>query len=363
MGTSPLGKLPPAEFERVIASRLGVARPEVLVGPRPGADCAIVKLSAGRVMALSTDPLSMIPCLGFAASARLACHLLGSDLWTSGIPPAYANVCLNLPPRMADHELAEYWEAMSDELARLEVAVVGGHTGRYPGSDYSIIGAATLIGVGDQGRYLTPAMAAAGDRIIVTKGCAIEATAIAAHLVPGRLRSALERGGMAGDHVHAALAASRASLAQVSVVDECRIAIRVGVRDRGVSALHDATEGGVLGGLLELARSSGTDLRIERARIPLPPAARAACEAWGGIDPYWTLSGGTLIAAVRPAQAAIVLAALTAEGIPAAEVGEVMPGGGTLWLTEPGGEVRKIASPEPDPYWAAYDQATREGWT
>ena len=359
---APLGKLPPAGFERLIAPHLGARRPEVLVGPRAGADCGVIKLSAGRVMTVTTDPLSVIPCLGMAASARLACHLLASDLWTSGLPPAYATVAFDLPPRMTDAELAEYWQAMSDEWARLEVAVVAGHTGRYPGGEGSIIGAATLIGVGDEGRYLTPAMAAPGDRIVVTKGCAIEATAVAAHLMPTRLTTALETAGMTGPEALAAGARARALLADVSVVADCRAALRVGARDRGVSAMHDATEGGVLGGLIELAKASGHDLRVERARIPLSPESRAACEAWGGIDPYWTLSEGTLVAAVRPAHVAAVLAALDGEGILAAQVGEVVTGGGRLWLTEPDAGVRTLDAPEPDPYWAAYDRAVREGW-
>jgi hydrogenase maturation factor len=360
---APLGKLSPAAFERIVAPHLGAARPEVLVGPRMGGDCAVVRLSAGRVMTLTTDPLSVIPCLGLAASARLACHLLASDLWTSGIPPAYATVDFNLPPQMSDDDFAAYWEAMSDEWVRLEVAVVAGHTGRYPGCDYSIIGAATLIGVGDEGRYLSPTMTAPGDRIIVTKGCAIEATAVAAHLIPARLTAALETAGMTRPQAEAALARARASLAQVSVVADCRAVLRVGVRDRGVSALHDATEGGVLGGLLELAQASGNDLRMEAARIPFAAEARAACEAWGGIDPLWTLSGGSLIAAVRPAFVAAALAALADEGIPAAEVGEVMAGSGRLWLTAPDGNVSTIDTPEPDPFWAAYERAVREGWT
>ena len=357
-----LGKLAPEAFARLIAPHLGAVRPEVLVGPRVGGDCAIVRLSAGRVMALTTDPLSVIPCLGLAASARLACHLLASDLWTSGLPPAYVTVDFDLPPAMSDAAFAEYWAAMSDEWARLEVAVVAGHTGRYPGGEGSIIGAATLIGVGDEGRYVTPAMAVPGDRVLVTKGCAVEATAIAAHLIPVRLIAALETQGMSRPDANAALARARASLAEVSVVRDCRAALRVGVRDRGVAALHDATEGGVLGGLLELAKASGHDLRVERARIPLPPEARAACEAWGGLDPWWTLSEGTLVAAVRPAHAAAVLASFGEAGIPAAEVGEIVSGSGRLWLTEPGGGVRTIEAPEPDPYWPAYARAVREGW-
>lgn len=356
-----LGKLSPAVFERIIAPHLGAQRPEVLVGPRPGTDCAIVRLSAGRVMALTTDPLSVIPCLGLAGSARLACHLLASDLCTSGIPPAYATVDFNLPPEMSDGELTEYWQAMSDEWARLEVAVVAGHTGRHPGCEYPIIGGATLIGVGDEGRYVTPSMAEPGDRIVITKGFAIEATAIAARLIPRRLMAALETSGMTRPEAEKALVRAKASLAQVSVVADCRAALKVGVRDRGVSTLHDATEGGVLGGLIELAKATGHDLRVERAKILLSPEARAACEAWGAIDPGWTLSEGTLIAMVRPAYAAALVASFAEAGIPAAEVGEVMAGSGILWLTEES-SVRKLDAPEPDPYWPAYDRAVREGW-
>jgi hydrogenase maturation factor len=347
----PLGKIAPGAFERVIAPRLGAARAEVRVGPRAGQDAAIVRLGHDRVMAVTTDPLSVVPALGFAASARLSCHLIASDLWTTGIAPAWASITLNLPPQMSDAGLEEYWVAMSDEWARLGVAVVTGHTGRYPGCDYSIIGAGTLMGVGDESAYLTPAMAAPGDRVIVTKGCAIEATAIAAWLFPKRLGARLGAEG---------LARARAALADVSVVADCRAALRAGVGARGVTALHDATEGGVLGGLLELARACGHDLAVERARIPLGAEARAACAEFG-TDPWWTLSEGTLIATARPQRAAAVLAALADAGIAAAEVGEVVPGSGRLRLATPEGE-RVLVEPEPDPYWPAYARAVAEGW-
>ncbi|HUL03563.1 MAG TPA: AIR synthase-related protein, partial [Gemmatimonadales bacterium] len=336
-----------------LSARLGATRPEVLVGPRPGCDGAVVKVGAGRVMAVTTDPLSVIPALGFERSAVLACHLIASDLWATGIPPAYAAVDFNLPPQITDHEFERYWSAMSTEWQKLGVAVVTGHTGRYAGCDYSIVGAATLIGVGDEGRYVTPTMARPGDRVIVTKGCAIETTAIAAHLIPARLALHTDDDGVAR---------ARAMLDQVSVVLDCRAALRVGVRDRGVTALHDATEGGVLGGLIELAHACGHDLRIERARIPLAPEAVAACAAWGGIDPYWALSEGTLIVCARPEHAAAVLAAIAEEGIVAAEIGEVMPGDGSLWLTDEDGAVHRHTEPQPDPYWAAYARAISEGW-
>ena len=348
-----LGKLGAAEFERVIAPAIARPREEVLVGPRIGHDCAVIRIGAGRVLALTTDPVSLVPALGAAASARLSCHLVASDLWTSGIPPAYVTVSLHLPPRMGESELEEYWQAMAAEWAKLGVTVVAGHTGRYAGCDYSILGAATLLGVGDEGRYLSPSMARPGDRVIVTKGCAIEAAAIAAHLFPRRLATRLDAEG---------LSRARGLLDQVSVVADCRAALGVGVHERGVTALHDATEGGVLGGLLELARAAGHDLRVERARIPLSAEARAACETFG-IDPYWALAEGALIVTVLPEFAAAVIAALEENDIAAAVVGEVVRGAGNLWLTEPDGAVRTIAEAEPDPYWEAYGRAVAEGWS
>jgi len=351
-GSWPLGKIGQEAFDRWIAPHLGAERREVLVGPRMGVDGAIVRIGAGRVMAVTTDPLSLIPALGPEDSARLACRLLASDAWTSGIPPAFASCSFHLPPDLPEATFGAYLEAMHDEWKRLEIGVVTGHTGRYEGCALTIIGAATLIGLGDEGRYLSPAFVQTGDRILVTKGCAIEATAVAARLFPGRLGAVLEP---------PAFERARALLDQISVIEDCRALIHVGVRGRGVTCLHDATEGGVLGALVELARASEKDLRVEKSRIPLSEEARAACEIFG-IDPYWTLSEGTLIATVRPELVAAARASLEEAGILVADVGEVIGSGGKLWLTEIDGDVRPLSIPESDPYWAAYGRAVREGW-
>jgi hydrogenase expression/formation protein HypE len=348
----PLGKLAPADLARLITPHLGAARPEVVLGPRPGTDAAIVRVGAGRVMTITTDPLSLIPALGPAMSARLAVHLVASDLWTSGIPPAYAAVDLALPPDLDDATLGAYAAAMGEEWADLGVAVVTGHTGRYEGCGLTIVGSCTLIGIGDEGRWVGAPFVEPGDRVIVTKDCAVEATALAAHLFPQRLAAHLEPD---------AIERAQAMLAEVSVVRDCIAALRAGAREQGVSALHDATEGGVVGGLVEMARACGHDLRVDRARIPLSAEARGAC-AMMGIDPWSALSEGTLLATVRPARVDAVLEHLALEGIEAAEVGEVVRGSGRLWLTEGDRDVRTLDEPPADPWWDAYARAVREGW-
>jgi hydrogenase maturation factor len=347
-----LGKVSPETFASHIAPFLGAERAEVLAGPGSGRDAAIIKTGAGRVLAVTTDPLSYVPAFGPERSAWLACHLLASDLWTTGIPPAYVSVDFNLPPVMSDETFAAYWRAMSAEWAKLGVAVVTGHTGRYEGCGLTIIGGATLIGLGDEGRYLTPAMAAPGDRVVITKGAAIETAAVAGALFPERLGARLDVD---------ALARLRALATQVSVVADCRAALRAGVRERGVTAMHDATEGGVLGGLVELAQACGHDLRIDRARIPLASEVRVACEVFG-VDPWSTLAEGALLLTVKPAQAGAVIAALAEEHIVAAEIGEVVRGNARVWLTDETGAVTTHDAPPADPYWDAYARAIAEGW-
>jgi hydrogenase maturation factor len=347
------GKVTPEVFARAVAPHLGATRPEVVVGPRVGHDAAIVRVGAGRVLATTTDPLSLIPCLGLERSARLACHLVASDLWTTGLPPAYASVTLNLSPSFDDDALARWQQAASEAWSELGIAVVTGHTGRHAGCSEHLIGAATVMGVGDEGRYVTPGMARVGDRILITKSAAFETAAIAAWLCPERVREAV-----GDDETFARL---RTLEREVSVVADCRAAIRAGVRERGVTAMHDATEGGVLGGLCELAAACGHDVRVERERLPLDPAIAAACDAMG-VDPWWSCSEGALIVCAAPDRTDAVLGELHEAGIAAVVVGEVLAGHGRLWVGEPSGPPSTFDAPRPDPWWAAYDRAVREGW-
>ncbi len=348
-----LGKISAAEFQSSIAPRLGAARPEVSVGPGVGRDSAILKVGAGRVMAVTTDPLSLIPAIGPETSAWLACHLLASDVWASGIPPAYVTTSLALPPSLDASVFDAWWAALSRELERLGIAIVAGHTGRYAGCDLTIVGAATMWGFGDEGRFVGPSFIQPGDKVLMTKDCAVEAVGIAARLFPKMLAERLDE---------EQLERARKRLDDASVVADCRAAVRVGVRDRGVSAMHDATEGGVLAALLELAQASGTDLRVVEAAMLRSPEARAVCDRLG-LDPLWTLSEGTLIATVRPAWALEVVGALADEGIAAAEIGEVVRGDGAVWLTREDARIEKITGPRPDGWWDTYARGIAEGWS
>jgi hydrogenase expression/formation protein HypE len=145
----------------------------------------------------------------------------------------------------------------------------------------------------------------------------------------------------------------------MTVVPEARVAAAYGVRDAGVTAMHDATEGGVLGGLYEVAEASGVGLRIDQSAIPVRPEVAAVCAA-AGIDPYFSISEGTLVATVRPQHAEGLLAALTDANIPAADVGEVLPAGALRTMLDADGREVPLTPPRLDPYWEGFARLSAE---
>jgi hydrogenase expression/formation protein HypE len=343
------GKVTSEIFERVILERLGAADSEVLVGPHHGVDVGVVRVAPGVAMALTTDPVFVVPAYGWERAAWFAVHILASDASTSGLPMRWMTVDLNLPPELSDDDLATLWTGYSKACGDLGLSIVTGHTGRYDGCAWPMVGGATCITLGPDDAYVTPTMARPGDRIVVTKGAAIEATALFGATFPDRL--AAEVGAEVAE-------AADALFDQMTVVPEARIAADYGLRDRGVTAMHDATEGGVIGGLAEVAAASEVGLRVDLDTIPVRPEVRTVCDHVG-MDPYISISEGTLIATVRPEHVGGFMSALQDDGIEAAEVGEVTePEKGTVLVVD--GRDEPLEHPGLDPFWGAFGRWAQE---
>ena len=340
-----IGKISADFFTRVIYPNLGAESQKVLVGPRHGVDVGIVEIAEGTVMALTTDPIFVVPEYGWERAAWFAVHILASDAATSGLPLAFAAFDLNLPVSITDPELELLWKSLSNECKALGISVVTGHTARYQGCHYPMVGGAVVAAVGPSGKYVTPAMAEAGDQVILTKGAAIEATALFGVTFPDLLRKTL---GEETAHDAAAL------FSQMTVVQDCRTAAAIGVRNRGVTAMHDATECGIFGALVEVATASDVGLRIEKEAIPVPEPVSRVCGHFG-MNPYHAISEGSLVVTCKPYRAQALLAALGGVSISAAIIGEVTEKERGMVLVE-GGAESELSHPGVDPFWAAFGE-------
>ncbi|MGQ5515876.1 AIR synthase family protein [Halococcus saccharolyticus] len=332
---SELGKVDREFFDSHIYPRLGADRDDVRLGPQHGVDFAVIDVG-DRTVVTATDPVFVMPSLGFERAAWFAFHVLMSDVAVSGIQPTHLSIDLNLPPEITDEEFEQVWKTFDAEATELGVNVVTGHTGRYAGCTYPMVGGGTVLGVGDPADLVRPDGARPGDRVLVTKGPAIEATGLLSIQFEELMRHDL-----AADEI----AAATDRFDDMSPVRDALTAAAAGP----VTAMHDATECGVFGGLYEMARAGGVHLDVETDSIPVQPGVEAACEFFD-IDPWIAISEGTLLLTVAPEGVDSVLAALDDEGIPAAEAGVVSEGSG---VTVDGEEINH---PERDPFWATFEE-------
>jgi hydrogenase expression/formation protein HypE len=153
-----------------------------------------------------------------------------------------------------------------------------------------------------------------GDRLLLTKGVAIEGTGLIAREFGGRLLDA----GMTAEEV----ADAARFLERIGIVEEARIARPFA----GVSALHDVTEGGLATAVRELGAAGGRRLRLHLERIPIYPLTDRICAALG-LDPLGLIGSGSLLITCAPAEAAPLAAAISEAGIEVAEIGEVLGAG------------------------------------
>ncbi len=343
-----IGKISAEIFNELIFPRLGARSEQVLVGPQHGVDTGIAEIG-DKAVSFTCDPVFIVPEYGWERAAWFAIHILASDSVTCGLPPRYLAIDLNLPMEITKAQLEIMWQTMHRECQELGVSVITGHTARYENCHYPMVGGATVVGVGEKDEYVTPAFARAGDKLIVTKGPAIEATGILATMFP----KVIEREFGTGFSQRA-----EKVFYQMSVVRDAMTAVSIGVRDEGIAAMHDATECGVWGGLYELAQAAGLGVRVEQERIVVEDCVAEVCRFFG-IDPYASISEGTLIVVCRPHKAERVVEALSGKGIRSSIVGELTSPERGMVLVR-GGREGELKHPIVDPFWKAFYDALKK---
>jgi hydrogenase maturation factor len=178
-----------------------------------------------------------------------------------------------------------------------------------------------MLGEVSPARLVRPDGARPGDKILLTKGLAIEGTTVLAREHPhiGDLLDPNE------------IERCSAFLMDpgISVVREALTASRVA----NIHAMHDPTEGGLATALMEMAEASEVGLRIRRDDIPIYPETKRLCDALQ-LDPLGLLASGALLIAVASEDSGTVLRALDGKGIPIKEIGEVTRSGDGVYLIQ-----------------------------
>lgn len=346
------GKINRTLFNEVLEPRGGRRRESVVKGPRFGVDTSVIDLGGGMGLAVSSDPLSLIPALGLKESAWLSVHLLANDMATTGYAPQYAQFVLNLPADFSLEQFKEYWEHIDTFCDRIGVAITGGHTGQVPGQGSTTPGGGTMFLQAPLDQIITSDGAEPGDAIVVTKVSALTASSILAMSFPETVqdrcgKEACERG--------------CENFYRTSSLQDGRRATEMLIPNKELKAMHDATEGGLLGAIAEMAQASGCGFRVEDDALPVDEAVRRICGLFE-IDHRLCVGAGSMIMAVQKGREEALIEHLQKHGSPAAAVGVMTPEEEGAVLVEEGQE-RAFNFDGKDPYWNAFYKAMEQGWT
>lgn len=339
MSNTHVGKLSPSRTNALLADSYGVSTDKLIVGPGPGLDAAILDVGDGRVMAIAEDPIFPAPGLPLELMGWFTVHIGASDVAVTGVKPEYMTYTLLLPPGCPESDARNIITSISDTAKDLGISIVGGHTGWYGAVTMPIVGGVTVWGFAPESEWISPGGAQDGDVILMTKGPSIEASVLLAVLYKDRL----------ADRISPELMETLLNrTSQITVVEDAQIAFGV----KGVHAMHDATEGGVLGGLYEMSAASGLAVYADIDAVAVPEDISQLASALD-FDPWAAISEGTLLAAVNPDAVDAVIAAWADKGIESFRLGCFKSSGNPSTIRR-NSEVADLDESGVDPFWALF---------
>lgn len=331
--TLPPGKIPLDILKQVVFKNLGAKREEAILGPAAGIDCAVIDLD-DKSLIMKMDPITgALERIGW-----LAVNVNANDISTFGVQPAFFLSCILLPKK-SNRKTVEIICTQMDRAAKeLGMAIIGGHCESTPGlKNLIVIGCA--IGLTEKGNYVTAAGAKAGDKIILTKTAGIEGTAILASDREEKLRNTITR---------STIKKAQKFFEKISVTKEALTAYENG----GVHAMHDPTEGGVAGGIHEMADASCLGFRIVERKIPIATETLQICKTFD-IHPLYLIASGSLLIAADTKSAEDIVSGLKKKKILATVIGEFLSSQNQRIIVKKNRTREELPRPVSDELWTA----------
>lgn len=282
--------------------------PDVIQGAVFGEDVALTRIENG-VLVSHLDPIvGAVQNIGW-----LAVHVACNDIATSGAPPRWILVLVLVPQKEDEQLLADIMGDIARAANEIGVAIIGGHTGYSANLSRPLV-AVTALGTISGREPICTQGAQVGDHVLVTKGIALEGTAI---LASDFAQTAWQLGLSEGE-----IMAARHLLAGVSIIPEA-----LTLAHHGATAMHDVTRGGLLETLLEVAKLSGLGMEVDIPPVLIPRIVARFASAFQ-FEPLRMISSGTLVATIKPEHLESAIQSLQAKGLVYADIGQMIAGDG-----------------------------------
>ena len=301
------GKLDFDDLRNIILNNKTIKRSEVKVRNDVGEDCSIIDFGDCEGI-FSTDPITGAD----ENVGKLAVHINCNDIASCGGEPIGILVTILAPTSSSLEEINKVMKEIDEEAAKISVEIIGGHTEVTSAVNKMVI-SVTVIGKNLKGKSIKTADAKLDDDIIVTKSLGLEGTYILINDYEERIQKILSK---------EEIEFGKSLINKISVLEEGKIGCEF-----GVNSMHDITEGGLLGGLFEVAMASNKGFKIYKDKIPMLDITKKVCEEFK-IDPLRLISSGSMLITSKDGEA--LVKKLKENGIDASVIGKICREGGIL---------------------------------
>ncbi len=335
-----LGKLSDSILKRTVLKQIKKRRSEIISGAGIGEDCAIFALS-GDKFATCVEEYTVKD----RQDMIRAIYKSTNNLATAGAEPVAVMLSIILPERASEEKLKKLMEGAAQAAAELNIQIAGGHTtvSKYVSEKLAVVTAygtyaqaeadgchgADTTGICEAGKVYTTRGAKPGQDIVISKWIGLEGTAVLA---------TMKKEEMLARYPEYLIDEAASFDKYLSIIPEAATAMK-----SGVCVMHDASEGGIMATLWELAESSGVGLHIDLKRLPIRQETVEVCE-FCDVNPYELLSGGCLVMTTEDGNA--LVKALEEQNIPAVVVGKITDSNDRIIVN--GEEKRYLDKPKTD---------------
>lgn len=321
-----IGKIPPEILEKIVMAPIHgsrIQRSDIVLRPKTGEDCSAVDFG-GELCVLSTDPIT-----GAAKDmGYLAVQINCNDIFSAGAEAVGILLTILLPPESDEEMLREIMDGAIRAAGELNIEILGGHTEVTEAVCKPLV-SATVIGKSRNRNIVCTGGGKVGQDVVMTKYAGLEGTAIIAKEYEQQLLSL----GISPQ----VIADGKRLSAFLSVRVESEVAFV-----HGATAMHDATEGGILGAVWELADCSDLGITLWQDKVPVLPETREICRGVE-IDPLRLISSGSMV--IATADGSGLVEKLGKRGIPATVIGRLTAGDKCLVV---GNETLPLTQPQSD---------------
>lgn len=271
-----IGKIPENILKRSVLKRISSKKKYLLSGPKVGNDASVIDVCKEESIAISTKPMTIINDCDIDRAVIGAIN----NISASGGKCISIQVTLLLPESSTEDDIKHYMSYINDLCKEKGIVVSGGHTEVMAAVSEAVIDINAIGKITE--KVDVSKKAKPGDDIVVTKWIALEGTSIIARAKADELKKRFSIGFIdrAIDYIK-----------YLDISKEADIA-----KQFGVSVMHDASTGGIMGALWELGEALGCGISVDMMAIPVKQESIEICEEYG-LNPYELLSGGCLVIA------------------------------------------------------------------